>query len=171
MFDMYQRYTHECFRHKVLKPHVFPIFEHPLWCAVLSTLFSGGPTSAIIFYWQIWIRKSEPGSLWFWCEEDLLWTGWRMVSHWGRTDVFRIKVKVAMNRWNRKLIHRSEIISDKNIWFLKHFRITGILLLESPCSLVRPEQNFSRIIHTCSIVKYQGSWMYASYINTSCTYA
>ena len=25
------------------------------------------------------------------------------------------------------------------------------------------------ITHTCSIVKYQGSWMYASYINTSCT--
>ena len=44
-----------------------------------------------------------------------------------------------------------------------------ILLLESPCPLVRPEQNFSRIIHTCNIVKYQGSWMYASYINTSCT--
>ena len=51
----------------------------------------------------------------------------------------------------------------------------SILLLESPCSSVRwsvrPEQNFSRIIHTCSIVKYQGSWMYASYINASCTYA
>ena len=47
----------------------------------------------------------------------------------------------------------------------------SILLLESPCQLVRPEQNFSRIIHTCSIVKYQGSWMYASYINASFTYA
>ena len=49
------------------------------------------------------------------------------------------------------------------------------LLLESPCLFfrwsVRSWQNFSRIIHTCSIVKYQGSWMYASYINTSCTYA
>ena len=52
-----------------------------------------------------------------------------------------------------------------------------ILLLESPCSSVRPfvrpsvRNKICRIIDTCSIVKYQGSQMYASYINASSTYA
>ena len=53
------------------------------------------------------------------------------------------------------------------LWPLFRNSPPSILLLESPCPFVRPEQNFSRIIHTCSIVKYQGSQMYASYINAS----
>ena len=53
----------------------------------------------------------------------------------------------------------------------------SIRLLESPCPLVRPSVRSSvrdkicRIIHTCSIDKYQGSQMYASYTNASSTYA
>ena len=57
---------------------------------------------------------------------------------------------------------------------IKDVCIKHILLLESPCPSVRDK--ICRIMdicitHTCSIVKYQGSWMYASYINASCTYA
>ena len=68
---------------------------------------------------------------------------------------------------NHRFVHCASFICASYI----HVSGSCILLLESPCSFVRSEQNFSRIIHTCSIVKYQGSWMYASYINASCTYA
>ena len=84
---------------------------------------------------------------------------------------------LARESWARPLWQRGRLARVKSfppMTLLSRYRLltypTPRIAL-SVRSLVGWWQNFSRIIHTCSIVKYQGSWMYASYINTSCTYA